>query len=493
MKQVIKVGIFATLCLLILAVLIWKIEDWNPFTHAGKHTIAASFASVAGLDDKAAVRVAGVRVGKVSGIHLAPDGRSARVGLLLDQPIGLTAGARARIANLGLLGDKYVEIIPGPPDAPPLPPGAVLPGSTPISIDDAMAKLDNIGSSIEKVTGSFGGQKVGDNINSLVKDLQMTSEEIRALVAENRASVSSTLRNADAVSATLAHELPRLSSQMQRALDQIEQVIAENRPDVQASMGNIKEITGRLQTSVDNLNKITGDVAEGRGTVGKLITSDEAYNHALSTLDSIKSGVDTLGGTIGAIQRFRLDLGLEGFLLGHQANTFSSSHSSFGVIIDPSDNLHLYKAALVSTPSGSFSIRRDTITTRHNDGTVTVRTTEDDTSRNNLQWTAMLGLHGPSGLRLWGGLVEGRGGVQGEFPFTVWHRPLWASMEAFDFSRPNKLRPHVRLSGRYHVSPSLYFISGVDDVIENKAFFFGAGITWRDDNLKYLLGALPRL
>jgi len=330
-------------------------------------------------------------------------------------------------------------------------------------------------------------------MNNLVRDLQLTSEQIRAVVAENRANLSSTVRNADAVAATLAQELPRISSQMQRALDQIAQIVAENRPDVQASMGNIKEITGRLQTSVDNLNKITGDVAEGRGTVGKLITSDEAYNHALSTLDSIKSGVDTLGGTIGAIQRFRLDMDLEGYLLGNQPNTFSSSHSSFGVIIDPSDKVHLYKAALVSAPSGSFSIRRDTITTRHNDGTVTVRTTEDDVSRNSLQFTAMLGFHGPSGVRLWGGLIEGRGGVQAEHPFTIWHRPLWASMEAFDFSRPNKLRPHLRLTGRYQLNHSVYLMTGIDDFIENKAFFFGGGVTWRDDNLKYLLGALPRL
>jgi phospholipid/cholesterol/gamma-HCH transport system substrate-binding protein len=493
MNQAIKVGAFATLCFVVLAVLIWKIEDWNPFSHQGKHRIEARFASVAGLDDKAAVRVAGVRVGKVDGISLAKDGRSANVSLLLDQPVNLTAGSRARIANLGLLGDKYVELIPGPDNAPSLAPGAVLPGTTPVSIDDALAKLDNIGSSIEKVTGSFGGEKVGDNINSLVKDLQTTSEEIRALVAENRANVASTIRNADTVSATLAQELPRLSAQMQRALDQIAQVVAENRPDLHASMGNVKELTGQLQTSVDNLNKITGEVAEGRGTVGKLINSDEAYNHALSTLDSIKSGVDTLGGTLGAIQRFKLDLDLQGYLLQNQPNTFSSSHSSFGVTIDPSDSRHLYKVDLVSSPTGSFRIRRDVITTTHNDGHVTQRTVEDQVFQNSNQFTAMLGFHGQGGLRLWGGLIEGHGGLQGEYPFTVWRRPLWLSMEAFDFSRPDKLRPHLRFSTRYQIGPNLYAIGGYDDFIQNRAFFFGAGVTWKDDNLKYLLGALPRL
>ena len=200
MSQMIKVGAFATVCLVVLTVLIWKVEDINPFQKKGRH-LGAVFPTVAGLDDKSAVRMAGVRIGRVDGIGLAPDGRSALVKLLLEQPVPLTQGAVARIANLGLLGDKYVEIVPGPPGAPALPEGAVLKGSSPVTFDEAMAKLDNIGSSIEKVTGSFGGGNLGGNINNLVEDLRLTSAEIRALVAENRANVASTVRGFDAVAA----------------------------------------------------------------------------------------------------------------------------------------------------------------------------------------------------------------------------------------------------------------------------------------------------
>src|SRR5262245_61123796 len=105
MPNLVRVGIVATLCLVILAVFIWKIEDLNPFGVKGQR-VDALFRSVAGLDDKASVRLAGVRVGKVDGIGL--DGRMARVSLVLDRPLPLTEGTIARIANLGLLGDKYV-------------------------------------------------------------------------------------------------------------------------------------------------------------------------------------------------------------------------------------------------------------------------------------------------------------------------------------------------------------------------------------------------
>src|SRR5689334_25306468 len=102
MSQAFKVGIFATVCLVILAVLIWKIEDINPFAEEGRR-VDAVFDSVAGLDEKASVRVAGVRVGRVDGVALAEDGHRARVTLLLEQKVPMPAGTIARVANLGLL------------------------------------------------------------------------------------------------------------------------------------------------------------------------------------------------------------------------------------------------------------------------------------------------------------------------------------------------------------------------------------------------------
>ncbi|HEY4595170.1 MAG TPA: MlaD family protein, partial [Thermoanaerobaculia bacterium] len=273
MKSLVKVGIFASICLVVLAILIWKVEDLNPFGVKGQR-LNAVFDSIAGLDDKASVRIAGVRVGQVAGVGL--QGTKARVGLSLDKPIPLTVGTTARIASLGLLGEKYVEIIPGPPGAPPLPPNSVLIGTTPPSIDDAMAKLTDIGSSIQKVTGALAGSDVAGGISRVLADIQLTSAELRALVAENRANVGSSVRNIDALTATLARELPRLASQTQQALDQISALVAENRGNVSASLGNVRELTEKLQTSADNLNAISGKIASGQGTIGKLINDEKA-------------------------------------------------------------------------------------------------------------------------------------------------------------------------------------------------------------------------
>ncbi len=483
MKSLVKVGVFATLCLIILGVLIWKIEDLNPFGKKGQH-LHAVFSSVAGLDDKASVRIAGVRVGHVDGLGL--DGSRAKVTMLMERQVPLTVGTTARIANLGLLGEKYVELVPGPPGAPPLPDDAVLIGSTPPSLDDAMAKINDIGASIQKVTGQLSTEDIGSGISRLLADIQLTSAEIRMLVAENRANVGSSVRNIDALTATLARELPRLASQTQRALDQISTLIQENRGNVSSSLGNIRELTEKLQTSADNLNKISGTIASGKGTIGKLVNDEKAYNDVVSTLDSIKGGVDTLSKSFGGLNKFKIDLDMQGYYL----QDAKESQTAFRLDIDPQDGKRAYRAGIVSSPFGKRSEKTQTYVVTPPGGgppeTTTIRTI---TQEKTYSATALFGYKAPLDARLYAGIIENTGGAQIEYPLPVLDRKLLLSFEAFDFSRPNDLAPHLRLLGRYQFHPNLYLVGGYDDPLErNRSFFLGGGIRWNDDNIKSLLG-----
>jgi phospholipid/cholesterol/gamma-HCH transport system substrate-binding protein len=492
MAQAVKVGIFAAICLVVLAVLIWNIEEINPFA-VEQRRVDAVFDSVAGLDEKATVRVAGVRVGQVETLGLGPNGRNARVTIRLERPLDLRAGTIARIANLGLLGEKYVEILPGPAGGPPLPEDAILPGETPVSIDDAMAKLQDIGKSIQRATGSFANVDLGGSIDHLVKDLELTSREIRLLVAENRATVSSTLENFGRASDTLARELPRLAEQMNRTLSTIEGVLAENRTNVAGSTENIREITEKLQTSVDNLNQISEKIASGEGTIGKLVNSEEAHQELVSTLDSIQGGVETLSGTLGAINRFKIDLDLQAaYMPGIEDEDGSGSRSQFVLDIDPQDEFRMYRAGIVNTPQGKRREKNQEVIVTNPDGTVERTTTRTITREKSYQVSALFGYRTPEDLRLWAGLIESSGGAQVEYP--LFDKRLWLSFEAFDFGRPDDEAPHLRLTGRYQLNPNLYVVGGYDDFLESQydSLFLGGGIRWSDDNIKYLLGAVPK-
>ena len=104
--------------------------------------------------------------------------------------------------------------------------------------------------------------------------------------------------------------------------------------------------------------------------------------------------------------------------------------------------------------------------------------------------TGLFGFRAPKDVRLFAGLIESTGGAQVEYP--ILKDRFLVSFEAFDFNRPEDLSPHLRLSGRWRFHPNLYVVGGYDDVLEDDSLFLGAGIRWNDENIKYLLGVIPR-
>ncbi|MDX1998393.1 MAG: MlaD family protein [Thermoanaerobaculia bacterium] len=491
MSNALKVGIFSTIVLVLLGVLILRIEDLDLFGGEKRH-LFARFDTVAGLDDKATVRIAGVRVGRVDGIEL--DGLSAKVRLMLENPIVLTEGTRARIANMGMLGDKYVILIPGPDQAAVLPDGAVIPGTTPPTFDEAMDKLSEIGDSVKGLMGGINGGDGSSAIGRLIANLEAVSGDIRIMVATNRDEIDATLANARSFSGTLAVELPKIAEQVRRVLDQTERAVAqiegavgENRPELRASLENLRRLSESAQVSVQNINELTGKINTGEGTIGKLVNSSELHDNLVSTLDSVQGGVETLSNTLGRIEKVRLELGLESFYLTEPGE----AQSSFRLDLDPKSG-RFYRLALVESPTGKETVKTEEVTVTNPDGTT--ETTRRDILKTEEKATisALFGFRPLGDARVMAGLIEGTGGVQVEYPLSDGR--YWLSLEAFDFDRPADLDPHLRLTGKWYLSPNAYLVGGYDDPLVDgkRSFFLGGGVRWEDDDLKYLMGSIPK-
>ncbi len=104
-----KVGllvIVGSAILLYMTIAVGKYE----FGEKKGYTLEATFDSVAGIDQKAAVRMAGVKIGTVEKVEL--DDSRAKVTLRLDEGVKIKRGSEAMIKTLGLLGEKYVEFMP---------------------------------------------------------------------------------------------------------------------------------------------------------------------------------------------------------------------------------------------------------------------------------------------------------------------------------------------------------------------------------------------
>ncbi|MBP9837177.1 MAG: outer membrane lipid asymmetry maintenance protein MlaD [Proteobacteria bacterium] len=107
------VGIFAVLGLATSAYLSLNIASIK-ISNSGYYDITAEFSSVSGLKLGAPVEIAGVEVGEVSSIVLKDT--SALIGLRIKNDIKLRDDDIAAIRTKGIIGDRYVKVIPGGSD-----------------------------------------------------------------------------------------------------------------------------------------------------------------------------------------------------------------------------------------------------------------------------------------------------------------------------------------------------------------------------------------
>jgi phospholipid/cholesterol/gamma-HCH transport system substrate-binding protein len=84
------------------------------FTTAGEeYPLTASFRSADGVSVGTDVRLAGVKVGRVTELRLDPDTYRAKTVFTVSTGVDVPDDSAVAISSEGLLGGNYVEILPG--------------------------------------------------------------------------------------------------------------------------------------------------------------------------------------------------------------------------------------------------------------------------------------------------------------------------------------------------------------------------------------------
>jgi phospholipid/cholesterol/gamma-HCH transport system substrate-binding protein len=108
------VGLFVAAGILALAMLAFKVGNLTTADVVDGYQVKANFDNVGGLKVKAAVTVAGVRVGRVTGIAFDSNKYQALVTMNIDGRYkNIPKDSSAAILTSGLLGDQYVGFEPG--------------------------------------------------------------------------------------------------------------------------------------------------------------------------------------------------------------------------------------------------------------------------------------------------------------------------------------------------------------------------------------------
>jgi phospholipid/cholesterol/gamma-HCH transport system substrate-binding protein len=149
-----KIGIVSSLAIMILAaMIIWK---GDLFIKSSGYELIGSFNNAGGLMPGAEVRYRGYKVGKV--MRIAPDPTEVKVYIVIQRDTKVPEGSTLRVAFDGLIGQKFVEIIPFPSQVM-LKAGSTLSGFSTLGIVDfidvgtqSLEETKQILQSIRKIT-----------------------------------------------------------------------------------------------------------------------------------------------------------------------------------------------------------------------------------------------------------------------------------------------------------------------------------------------------
>lgn len=159
----VKVGIFVFVGLLILTWFIFRIGDLK-LTNRGYH-VRVLFGFANGIKQGAPVRIAGVDMGEVREIKLthAKDGKpQVFIRIWVDGGAQIPVDSRAWVNTLGLLGEKYLEIIPGKDYSKLLVEDSLLTGEDPTSVQEVTDLAKDI---------ALSAKGTLDTLNSVLSDM----------------------------------------------------------------------------------------------------------------------------------------------------------------------------------------------------------------------------------------------------------------------------------------------------------------------------------
>ena len=293
LSRELKAGLVVLIAGLVLYFGISYLKNSNLFKEG--ITLYSVYDKVEGIMGSQPVTINGLAVGRIENIYFHPD-QSGRVVVAMtintDYPITVTT--LAQIKSSDLLGAKEIALEIGSGSVL-VEDGDTLRSAIEESLGDAINKevlpvkikteklIASLDTAIQILTGFLKGGVENDfrssfsNVNQSLIHLNEITTELSTYMVENRESLGRATQNFERLSKSLADNR-----------DELERVF-ENVANISDSLGkaNVGQTMLALERTSKNLDIVTGRMANGEGTIGKLSAQDSLYNQIDKTVQSL--------------------------------------------------------------------------------------------------------------------------------------------------------------------------------------------------------------
>ncbi len=300
----ILIGIFVLSAIVVTVSMILFLD---PKIGDGQETLIVRFSNVGGISEGTRVIFAGKPVGEVSSISPVKDPRKAKadaqgnlyfyqVTLKLDSSVQVYNTDEITVQTTGLMGEKMVAITPKKPPE----------GTSPVLVKKGEILYADSTDAIQLAMQRIS--KLGNNINKLVKNVDtwfgQNSQELSNAVAAFSKTFQESGKflgdlNEQKVVALVKQTLETLNSDLElvyQALDQLDQQDAWVK--IGEALTGFNEVLASFNLDgkkiLQNVNVITQNIADGTGTLGKLIQSDDLYLRVSSLMSKANTLMNDL-------------------------------------------------------------------------------------------------------------------------------------------------------------------------------------------------------
>jgi phospholipid/cholesterol/gamma-HCH transport system substrate-binding protein len=294
----IKLIIFAAITIVVTGLLA---QTLGSLSFGGGTTYRARFTDVTGVLAGDDVRIAGVRVGQVTGIRLV-DNTVAELSLSVDDSIPIPATVHATIRYRNLIGQRYVALTEGPGDGSTggtrLPAGGLIPLSQTTPALDLTVLFNGFRPLFTALdpqavnTLSYEIIEVLQGEGGTVTDLLQHTASLASTLADRDQVIGQVITNLDTVLSTLDSHRDALATTIAQ-LSQFVSGLAADRTAIGSALSNISSLTSAtagllkdvrpdLKTDIGGLSDLAGTLAANGSVIDQTLASAPGRYDALT-------------------------------------------------------------------------------------------------------------------------------------------------------------------------------------------------------------------
>ena len=265
----------------------------------GGYHINALFGTVQDLKVGNSVKMAGVDIGRVEKIALT--GNQVKVTMKLHPDAVVKTDSKAVIKFTGLMGQNFVAVDFGTPDAPRAVDGALLASEEQPDLNAIMTKLDGATTGIQNLTKSFTPDTLNNLLGPLIDFVKQNSGHVGGAIS-NIENISGQIARGEGTvgkliySDTLYNSAMVTVTNLQDAMVEVRQVV-NGISEGKGTIGKLvtdETLYNSTAASMTNLDQILMKINHGQGTLGKLVNEQDFYKNAKLTLQKVDKAADSL-------------------------------------------------------------------------------------------------------------------------------------------------------------------------------------------------------